>query len=149
LFLSEMKLNNMLNNHCQEKLEILKTLYKFDSLHRFPSEDCQKVLEAKKYQSEDFTFELISYFSTIAGYSSWGKRALRWNYEQISAAEKLLEKSFFETFPKFAELGKIVTEKNTPKLYNQLLLHDLMRLTLLDVISEMKSLKQKQTELAN
>jgi hypothetical protein len=139
----------MLNNHCQEKLEILKTLYKFDSLHQFPSEDCQKVLKAKKNQSEDFMFELISYFSTIAGYSSWGKRALRWNYEQITAAEKLLEKSFFEAFPKFAELKQTVTEKNTPKLYNQLLLHDLMRLTLLDVISEIKDLKQKQTMLVN
>jgi hypothetical protein len=141
-------MNDMLDNNYQEKLEILKTLYKFDSLHPFPSEDCAKVLRENNSKNEDFTFELISYFSAIAGYSSWGKRALKWNLEQIIEAENLLGKSFFETYPKFEYLRQKVSEKYTPKLYNQLLLHDLMRLTLLDVISEIRSSKKIKTTLA-
>jgi hypothetical protein len=80
-------------------------------------------------EKDDFTFELISYFSAIAVYSSWGKRTLKQNSEQIAQVESLLEKSFFETHSEFAYLKPIVSEKNVPKLYKQLLLHDLMRLT--------------------
>ncbi|MCY7376487.1 MAG: hypothetical protein LH472_11015, partial [Pyrinomonadaceae bacterium] len=44
----------------------------------------------------------------------------------------------FDRFNKFSELKPQINDVETPTLYNQLLIFDLMRLTLTDILSEIK-----------
>ncbi|CAN5397821.1 hypothetical protein BH10ACI1_BH10ACI1_22350 [soil metagenome] len=123
----------------QEKLEILQSLYKTDLLNPFPYEDCRKLLADKAVEFEDFIPSLDLYFSDIAGFCSWGKRSLSWSSKKIEEIKPKLQSSFFQQFPKFNALKPRINEETTPKLYSQILIHDLMRLTLLDILSERKS----------
>jgi hypothetical protein len=84
---------------------------------------------------------LDAYFAGIAGLCSWGERSLNWSEEFIDEYTPLLKKSFFQKFPVFTPLEALITEKNTPKLFNQFLIYDLMRLTLLDILPDINSEK--------
>lgn len=107
----------------EEKLIILKELYKSDLLHPFPYEDCQNIGNDKD-KFEDLILCLDLYFSDIAGYCSWGKRVEKWSAEKIADVQIKLRKSFFDRFPKFDGLKSVITESETPKLYSQLLIFD-------------------------
>lgn len=130
----------------QKKLEILQLLYKADLLNPFPYDDCRKLLADKKKEFEDFIPSLDMYFSDISGLCSWGKRSLKWTDDQLEEFTPQLQKSFFQKYPEFAPLEPSITDKNTPKLFNQLLIYDLMRLTLLDILPDIKEVKNAQTQ---
>ena len=127
-----------------EKLIILQELYKSDLLHPFPYEDCGKIND-KKDEFEDLIPCLDLYFSDIAGYCSWGKRIEKWTTEKIADAQIKLHKSFFDRFPKFLGLKSAINERETPTLYSQLLIFDLMRLTLADILSEIKTIRNSRS----
>ena len=127
-----------MEDEIKEKLEILQSLYKTDLLNPFPYDDCRKLLEENSDEFEDLISCLDSYFSDIAGFCSWGKRVLFWTSENIEETKFQLQNSFFRQFPKFNLLKSSINEENTPKLFSQLLIHDLMRLTLLDILNEVK-----------
>ena len=137
-----------MNEEINEKLEILKSLYKTDLLNPFPYDDCRKLLAETTKDFEDLIPCLDLYFSDIAGYCSWGKRSLSWKVEKIEEVRHQLQDSFFRQFPKFNALKPAINEENTPKLYSQLLIHELMRLTLLDILSELK-VSQKDLALVS
>lgn len=120
----------------QKKLEILQSLYKADLLYPFPSDDCQKLLAENGVEFEALIPSLDIYFSDVAGLCSWGKRSFKWTDEFISEFKPTLQKSFFQRFPLFAPLESSINESNTPKLFNHLLIYDLMRLTLLDILPD-------------
>ncbi|MBA3602026.1 MAG: hypothetical protein H0W45_12505 [Acidobacteria bacterium] len=128
-----------MKNEIEEKLKILQELYKSDFLHPFPYQDCEKVSFENDF--EDFIPSLDLYFSDIAGYCSWGKKIGSWSAEKIETVKNHLQKSFFERFPKFIKLKSKITDRETPQLYNQLLIFDLMRLTLFDILLEVKAEK--------
>ncbi|SRR5258706_1684558 len=133
----------------QKKLEILQSLYKADMLNPFPYDDCRKLVADKKNEFEGLIPSLDMYFSDIAGLCSWGERSLKWTDEYIDKFGPLLQKSFFQKFPVFAPLEAAINEKNTPRLFNQFLIYDLMRLTLLDILPDIKEAKeQKSSELS-
>lgn len=134
-----------MTDEIQEKLEILQSLYKTDLLNPFPYDDCRKLLAETADEFQDLIPCLDLYFSDIAGYCSWGKRSLFWTNEKIEEIRHQLQDSFFRQFPKFNALKTVINEENTPKLYSQILIHELMRLTLLDILSE---LKVSQNDLA-
>lgn len=137
-----------MRDEIQEKLEILQSLYKTDLLNPFPYDDCRKLLADNSDEFEDLIPSLDLYFSDIAGYCSWGKRSLFWKDEKIKEIRHQLQDSFFQQFPQFYALKPAINEENTPKLYSQLLIHDLMRLTLLDILSELK-VSQKDLALVS
>ncbi len=128
----------------QKKLEILQSLYKTDMLNLFPYDDCRKLVAGKINEFEDLIPCLDIYFSDIAGLCSWGERSLNWTDEYIDEFSPSLQKSFFQKFPVFAPLEASITEKNTPKLFDQFLIYDLMRLTLLDILPDIKKAKNPQ-----
>ena len=107
----------------QEKLEILQSLYEADLLNPFPYDDCRKLLADKNGKFEDLIPCLDLYFSDIAGYCSWGKRSLSWTGEKNEEVKQQLQKSFFQKFPQYISLKPNINESNTPKLFNQLLVH--------------------------
>lgn len=123
----------------EEKLKILGKLYKSEFLHPFPHQDCRKISS-----DENFVPSLDLYFSDIAGYCSWGIRIKKWDGEKIEIAKKQLQNSFFQRFVGFSELKLKINEKQTPQLFNQMLIYDLMRLTLLDILSEIKTNRMTQ-----
>lgn len=130
-----------MKDEIQEKLEILQSLYKTDLLNPFPYNDCRKLLADNSDGFEDLIPCFDLYFSDIAGYCSWGKRSLFWTDEKTEEIRNQLQDSFFRQFPKFNALKTAINEENTPKLYSQLLIHELMRLFLLDILSEIVSAK--------
>ncbi|MCY7374458.1 MAG: hypothetical protein LH472_00595 [Pyrinomonadaceae bacterium] len=127
-----------MKSEIEEKLKILQELYKSDFLHPFPYDDCRKVLKQNDNQFEDLIPCLDVYLSDVAGFCSWGKRIADWSNEQVADAAIKLGKSFFDRFNKFSELKPQINDVETPTLYNQLLIFDLMRLTLTDILSEIK-----------
>ena len=128
----------------EEKLKILQELYKSDFLHPFPHEDCRKILRRHDNRFELLVPCLDVYFSDVAGFCSRAKRISDWSFEENESATGKMRKSFFERFSQFSDLKPEITEKETPKLYNQLLIYDLMRLTLLDVLSEIRNEKHSE-----
>ena len=132
----------VMREEIQEKLEILQSLYKADLLNPFPYDDCRKLLADKNGEFEDLIPCLDLYFSDIAGYCSWGKRSLDWTGEKNEEVKRQLQKSFFQKFPQYISLKPHINESNTPKLFNQFLIYDLMRLTLLDILSEQKTIEK-------
>ena len=132
-----------MKNAVEEKLVILQELYKSDFLHPFPYEDCRKITDNKD-EFEDLIPCLDLYFSDIAGYCSWGKRVKKWSAEKIADVRIKLHKSFFDRFPKFDKLKLVINERGTPKLYNQMLIFDLMRLTLTDILSEINTFRSSR-----
>lgn len=137
-----------MKDEIQEKLEILQSLYKTDLLNPFPYDDCRKLLAENAEGFEDLIPCLDLYFSEIAGFCSWGNRSLSWTDEKIKEIQQRLRQPFFTKFRKFKALKPFINEENTPKLYSQLLIHELMRLTLLDILSELK-VSQKDLALVS
>ena len=135
----------IVKSELKEKLRILQELYKSDFLRPFPYEDCQKILAKIGVEFEDFIPSLDVYCSDVAGYCSWGERMDGWSIEKNESVKNQLQKSFFQRFPRFSDLQSKISEKETPKLYNQLLVYDLMRLTLVDILAELNSEKNAQT----
>ncbi len=123
----------------EEKLKILKALYKSDFLQPFPYRDCEKILTVVGNKFENFVPSLDLYFSDVAGHCSWGEKIAFWSVEKVEAVENQMQKSFFDRFPKLSELKDKITDRETPQLYNQFLIYNLMRLTLADILSELKA----------
>ena len=128
----------------EEKLKILQELYRGGLLYPFPHQDCRKIVSENEDDFEGFIPSLDIYFSDIAGFCSYGNRIKSWSMEEVEDAENQLNKSFFYRFPKFSELKIRINSKETPMLHNQLLIYDLMRLTLVDVLSEIRIGKRSQ-----
>ena len=133
-----------MKNEIKEKLRILQELYKSDFLRPFPHQDCRKILSRNVNGFEDLIPCLDVYFSDVAGFCSRAKRISSWSFEENESAEGKMKKSFFDRFPQFSNLKPEITEKETPQLYNQLLIYDLMRLTLFDVLSEIRTGEKSQ-----
>ncbi len=135
-----------------KKLEILRMLYKTDLLHPFPYDDCRRLLADNGKGFKDLIPSLDAYFSDVGGLCSWGKRSLNWSHEDIDKHAFILRESFFEKYPVFAPLEISIKDKDTPTLFSQLLIYDLMRLTLLDILPDIKKARttssKKSAELS-
>ena len=131
------------------KLEILQLLYKTDLLYPFPYDDCRKLLADKGRDFEDLIPSLDAYFSDIAGLCSSGKRSLKWSYEEIDKYASILRKSFFQKYPVFARLQIEIRDKDIPTLFSQFLIYDLMRLTLLDILPDIKKAKAANVKISS
>jgi hypothetical protein len=128
-----------MKSEIEDKLKILQELYRGEFLYPFPHQDCRKIVSENEDEFDGFIPSLDVYFSGIAGFCSHGSRIKSWSMEKIADAENQLNKSFFYRFPKFSELRNRINKKETPMLHNQLLIYDLMRLTLVDVLSEIRT----------
>jgi hypothetical protein len=84
----------------------LKALYEEDCRTPFPYEGSRKLLQAEGGNYESFIPDLSLYFSTVAGYCSWGKRILRWEPAKINEAKVDLEKQFFDKHPAYKPLER-------------------------------------------
>jgi hypothetical protein len=132
-----------MNDDIEVKVKEIERLYAEDLSSPFPYRDCQK-LQDSLAADEDFATQLTSYFSTVAGFCSWGKRILRWNEKKRREVVKILAKSFFEGLPQYRKLEKQINKIETPELYKEIERHETMRRTLLDIISRLEKSGNKQ-----
>ncbi len=100
----------------------------------FPYSDCRRLLREDPDKYEYLIPTLDLFFSTVAGYASWGLKSLQWGSEQIDKATKDLKASFFEQYPLYEPLLPLVTFSNTPHLYSDLRAHEGVRQKLLELL---------------
>jgi len=99
-----------------------------------PYDDCRTLLRANPQKYEDLIPALDLFFSTVAGYGSWGSNLLQWSPEQIHKATENLADNFFEKNPLYEPLLPLVTFSNTPRLYSALKAHESLRHNLLELL---------------
>src|SRR5271157_1511150 len=100
----------------------------------FPYEDCFALAKRNDIPTSDFIPELDWYIFNIAGYSSWASRLIDKPIEERQKAKKTLEKNFFEYFPALARLESMITQDQTPILYELMQQTEIARLGLLELI---------------
>src|SRR3954464_6422649 len=117
----------------QEMATAILNLYEEEGLSPFPYEDCRVLLDGLAGHYEGFIPDLDVWCSSIAGYSSWGKRIVRWPEQKLLDARGLMSTGFFEEHPEYATLERHITSGNTPDLYNELRLYEGLRVRLLEL----------------
>lgn len=118
--------------------ETLNKLYE-DILHPFPYADIRhiyKTVTSRKIRTrraidKGFIPDLDYYWSSIAGCSSWGKKAPRRAFEKRLKLARLLDEEFFDKHPEYQPVRRWITEANTPYLYRDFVLHEEMRVNAL------------------
>jgi hypothetical protein len=100
----------------------------------FPYEDCFALAKRKDIPSSDFIPELDWYIFNIAGYSSWASKLVNRPIEERQKAKKLLEKNFYEYFPDLARLESMITQDQTPTLFELMKQTEIARLALLELL---------------
>jgi hypothetical protein len=113
----------------------IKRLYEEDDRHPFPYEGCRFLLAGMGDEFKSLVPDLDTYFSEIAGYSSWGPRILKWPEEKVREAHGRVSLSFFEQYPEYSVLQGLVSESATPDLYEDLALYEQMRGKLFGLLS--------------
>jgi hypothetical protein len=114
-------------------IKILRQL--FDEAHSpFPYEGCRFLLKSGNSDYQHFVFDLDLYFSELAGYSSLGKKILKWSDEKVADVKNKLSKTFFEKHPEYKPLEEIISKNSTPDLYDQLELYENIRQTLMKLL---------------
>ena len=107
----------------------------------FPYEGSRKLLQAGGSNYEDFIPDLSLYFSTIAGYCSWGKRILKWEATKINEAKAGLEEQFFNRHPEYKPLEMMIAKQGNADLLVKFSLHEKMRLELLGLLEVLQKLR--------
>jgi hypothetical protein len=115
----------------------LKNLYVEDCRTPFPYAGARRLLQEAGGGYEDLIPDLDLYFSTIAGYCSWGKTILNWPRAKVDEARKRVSDSFFNRHPKYKALEKVINESVAPDLYAELRLHEEMRAKLLELLFQL------------
>jgi hypothetical protein len=127
--------------------ELIHELDAYDEQRRqpFPREDCRKITEGDSDKELDLVGDLNTYDMTITGSISWGEKIVDWPSEKINRLLKYTNKPFFEAFPEYKFLEPLITKTNTPDLYEDILLHEKIRLVLIELLT---LLLNKSTEAA-
>jgi hypothetical protein len=109
------------------------SLYQEEGLSPFPYEDCRVLLDGLGDEYEGFIPDLDMWCSSIAGYSSWGKRIVRWSEQQLIEARGLMSTGFFDEHPEYATLERHIRPESAPDLHDELRLYEGLRIKLLEL----------------
>lgn len=126
----------MSDKRIREIIEECQRLCRAASRLPFPYEDSRTLLREAGGQYDGLIPDLDVFFSTIAGYCSWQERVLKWSEEQVREAEVRLANSFFERFPRYGPLERLITESDTPTLHAHIATYEKIRACLLELFRE-------------
>ncbi len=104
----------------------------------FPYEDIRAAVHKAGTSDDGLIPSLDLYFSTIAGYCSWGKQILNWDSEKRKAAFAYASRSFFDRHPEYESLRQFI---GPSELSNQLENIEEMRSTLLHVLASLEDVR--------
>jgi hypothetical protein len=121
----------MLDTNLIVQAERLASLYKTNSESAFPYEKIRKLLQKAGISSGNLVPDLDLYFSTLAGYCSWGKRLLSWDDEKVATAKAYAIQGFFERHPEYGSLLPFIYQSD---LNQELDIYEEMRTALLALL---------------
>ena len=115
----------------------LQAHYREASNIPFPYDGIRNLLRQAAGDYESLIPDLDMYFSTIAGYCSWGEKILKWPQEKILEAQNRIAVSFFTKHPQYKPLEVAITESDTPDLFALMASHEKMRRSLLQLFDSL------------
>jgi hypothetical protein len=127
----------MSNKSVKELIQDLQAHYREASNIRFPYEGSRNLLRQAAGNYEGLVPDLDMYFSTIAGYCSWGEKILNWPQEKILEAQNRIAVTFFAKHPQYKPLEAAITESDTPDLFAVMASHEKMRRSLLELFDRL------------
>ena len=125
--------------------EEIKRTYEEEDRGPFPSADCRELMRDFPFDDHWFATYLDTYCSDIAGHCSWGKGILKWPAEKLRKSHGLLSFSFFDLYPQYANLQRLITDDETPDLFEELKLYDKLRRQLLVLLFELIRLHEEKS----
>ena len=111
--------------------ERLASLYKKSSESAFPYQKVRRLLQEAGISSHSLVPDLDLYFSTLAGYCSWGKRLLTWDDEKVEKAKAYATVGFFDRHPEYNSLVPFIDQSD---LHKELDIYEEMRTVLLALL---------------
>jgi hypothetical protein len=129
----------MLDTNLVAQAERLATLYKRSSESAFPYEKVRNLLQKAGVSSTSLIPDLDLYFSTLAGYCSWGKRLLTWDDEKVKKAKAYTTQGFFERHPEYSSLLPLIEKSD---LYHELEIYEEMRTALLALLISLEPFRR-------
>jgi len=99
--------------------------------HRLPLWKSSKTASEGWYQLQQPGTDLDLYFSTLAGYCSWGKRLLTWDDEKVREAKAYATQGFFEKHPEYRSLLPFIDQSD---LNQELGIYEEMRTALFALV---------------
>lgn len=121
----------MLESNLIAQAEQLASLYKKSSESAFPYQKVRQVLQKAGISYGRLVPDLDLYFSTLAGYCSWGKRLLTWDDEKVKTAKAYAAQGFFDRHP---EYGSLIPFIDLSDLNHELDTYEEMRTALLALL---------------
>lgn len=100
------------NSELSSEAERLGTLYQQNCRGPFPYGDIRRVRQKAGASYDGLIPDLDLYFSTIAGYCSWGKRILGWDTEKRHEALTYASRGFFDRHPEYKSLLPFIKEES-------------------------------------
>ena len=105
----------MLDTNLIAQTERLTSIYREIARSSFPYDEVRKLLREHGTSSDELIPDLDLYFSTLAGYCSWGKRLLMWDDEKVQEARAYVALGFFDRHPEYEWLGPLIRRSNLIK----------------------------------
>ena len=102
----------------------------------FPYEECRTIAQLLGKSTDDLIPELDWYFDNIAGYSSSASRLRNRSPDELRDAERILSKDFFQYFPEQEAYRSLIDPVRTPRLHEQLMASEELRVRLLGLLRE-------------
>lgn len=133
----------MKNSDLISTAEQLTALYKQSAQGRFPYDDIRNLFRKAGTSYEGLVPDLDLYFSSIAGYCSWGKRILNWDTERRQKALTYASRSFFDRHPEYKSLMPFIEQSELSKQLDNI---EEMRTTLLRVLTSLEVSTSEHSE---
>ncbi|HET6383361.1 MAG TPA: YxiJ family protein [Armatimonadota bacterium] len=118
----------------EERIEELGTIYHQELLRPAPSDDCFKIEGDPDGPYGDLHPDLSTYKTYIASCCRGASKLVTRPTESLLEDRNWLSRTFFERWPLYADLEKLVTRDETPKLYRDLEVHEHARRLVLELI---------------
>ena len=118
----------------EERIEELGTIYHQELLRPAPSDDCFKIEGDPDGPYGDLHPDLSTYKTYIASCCRGASKLVTRPTESLLEDRNWLSRTFFEGWPLYADLEKLVTRDETPKLYRELEVYEHARRLVLELI---------------
>lgn len=130
----------MWDNDLITQAERLSSLYREHSRTPFPYDSIRELVQQAGTSYNTLTPDLDLYFSTIAGYCSWGKGLLRWDDAKVEQAKAYASLGFFDRHQNYKPLVPLMRESDLTK---ELDIYERMRTTLLVLLTQLQKQRRR------
>ncbi|HET6387553.1 MAG TPA: YxiJ family protein [Armatimonadota bacterium] len=117
-----------------ERIEELRALYHRELLRPLPYKDCRKIKGDTDGPHQHLIPDLSTYNSNIASKCLGAKKLIARPTDYLLESKRRLSQTFFEQYPQYADLERLVTRAGTPKLYEELEVYERARKLALELV---------------